>query len=280
MISFLFWNLMGNQQNTWLHRAPRLCTSITRLVTSLKVDVLMFAESGFQPMEIVTALSQAGLGVAYQASPTATRIQVFSRVPEINLIPQFDSVDERLTVRRLRTTKTEFLLAVVHFQSQLHGMDAVAQALQATTLRDNIVRAEQTVGHERTILVGDLNMNPFDPGVVGAQALHAMMTREQTGPEERTVSSQPYRMFYNPMWGCFGDRTHGPPGTYYYSSSSPVSYGWNIFDQVLLRPSVMDHMGDLKILDSDGVESFVTTRGRPRNGDFSDHLPLLFRLDH
>lgn len=34
---------------------------------------------------------------------------------------------------------------------------------------------------------------------------------EQIAAEERAF-------FYNPMWGCLGDRDPGPPGTYYYDS--------------------------------------------------------------
>lgn len=155
----------------------------------------------------------------------------------------------------------------------------VEQALEATHLHDDIERTEDVVGHQRTILVGDLNMNPFDSGVVGARALNAVMTRDLAEREERTVLHRSYRLFYNPMWGCFGDRTAGPPGTYFYSSSSQVAYQWNIFDQALLRPALMGALAELRILENDGSHSLLTARGRPRRADLSDHLPILFRLD-
>jgi hypothetical protein len=52
-----------------------------------------------------------------------------------------------------------------------------------------------------------------------------------------------------------------------------------MFDQVLLRPSLMDSLAELRILDSDGQGPLVTERGRPRSSTASDHLPILFRLD-
>ncbi|MBL8795846.1 MAG: hypothetical protein JNM56_18220 [Planctomycetia bacterium] len=81
------------------------------------------------------------------------------------------------------------------------------------------------------------------------------------------------------MWGLFGDRTPGPPGTYFYSGSGPGNPYWNIFDQVLLRPDIMDSLVELKIIDTDGQESLLTDRGRPRIATASDHLPILFRFN-
>lgn len=139
------------------------------------------------------------------------------------------------------------------------------------------MQTEDVVGHQRTVLIGDLNMNPFDKGLVGAQALNAVMTRDLARREERIVANRAYRLFYNPMWGCFGDQTPGPPGTYFYSASG--GYFWNIFDQVLLRPALMDCLVELRIVDEDGQDSLLTERGRPRAAELSDHLPLLVRLD-
>ena len=192
---------------------------------------------------------------------------------------QFDNADDRLTIRRLTTpSRTEILLAVLHFQSR-RSWTSSAQALQAPVTQREISETEDTVGHRRTLLVGDFNMNPFDLGMIGAQALNAVMARDLVQNEERTVAGQSYRYFYNPMWGHFGDRTPGPPGTHFYPAASPEGVYWNMFDQVLLRPALMDSLVELRIVDSDGQSSLVTERGRPRSSTASDHLPILFRLD-
>ncbi|MBI2808325.1 MAG: hypothetical protein HYX68_25335 [Planctomycetes bacterium] len=51
-----------------------------------------------------------------------------------------------------------------------------------------------------------------------------------------------------------------------------------MFDQVLVRPELMDRLDDLRILDSDGEVSFLNHAGRPDRNTASDHLPILFRL--
>ncbi|HZV07209.1 MAG TPA: endonuclease/exonuclease/phosphatase family protein [Gemmataceae bacterium] len=272
----MFWNLRGNDTTTWAKRAPSLCTRLTRLATALGIDVLL-PESGFNAAEVLDALNGGRPGAYCHPPSNSRRIQLFTRLPESAVIDQFnDSSDGRLTIRRLTTSSNvQVLLAALHFQSQM-AWKPDEQALQATVLHQDIVREEDVVGHQRTVLIGDLNMNPFDLGLVGAQALNSVMTRDLARREERTVAGRPYRLFYNPMWGCFGDRTPGPPGTYFYSGSTPF---WNIFDQVLLRPILMDRLVELCIVDGDGQDPPLTERGRPNASELSDHLPLLVRLD-
>lgn len=278
MLSMLFWNLRGNQVSTWSNRVARLRQSVKNFAIHFDIDLLLFAESGFEPSDGVGDLNQQNRGV-YRVPPSIVdRFQIYSRLPDDAVTSQYDSPDSRLTIRRVRRPGGEILLAVLHFQSQLFFSET-EQALLATELRKNVELTEDTVGHQRTVLIGDLNMNPFDPGVAAAGALHAVMTQGLAGPEGRVVAGQQYRLFYNPMWGHFGDRTPGPPGTLYYSTSTPVNYYWNIFDQVLLRPELAPALRELTILDHDGQESLLTATGRPRVAELSDHLPILCRLD-
>ncbi len=88
-------------------------------------------------------------------------------------------------------------------------------------------------------------------------------------------------MFYNPMWGLFGDNTPGPAGSYYYRSSTQRVFFWNIFDQVLVRPELVPsfNVGSLAILSSDGSKSLLTNDDLPDTTSASDHLPILFRVE-
>ncbi|MBN9119088.1 MAG: hypothetical protein J0I06_07995 [Planctomycetes bacterium] len=81
------------------------------------------------------------------------------------------------------------------------------------------------------------------------------------------------------MWSALGDRSPGPPGTYYRSPSGSVNYFWNTYDQVLLRAELMHHLRGVRVPDSDGVDSLLTAHGLPDSTTGSDHLPLVFTLD-
>jgi hypothetical protein len=250
------------------------------MASSLDVDVVLLAESAFDPTIVIETLN-AGQHAPYcYPARNSRRIQLFTRLPAAAVVDQFnDSSDGRLTIRRLTTeANADILLAALHFQSWM-ARTAEEQALHATVTQQEISDTEDLVGHQRTVLVGDLNMNPFDLGLVGAHALNAVMTRDIARGEARTVAGRTYRFFYNPMWGLFGDRTPGPPGTYFYPPPGPRSDYWHLFDQVLLRPDLMDALVDLRILDHDGQHPLLTDRGRPRLSEVSNHLPVWFRLD-
>jgi hypothetical protein len=154
------------------------------------------------------------------------------------------------------------------------------QAFAMPGLARAITEAERKVGHQRTLLVGDLNMNPFEPGIVAASGLNATMDRRIAERRERTIAGRQYLFFYNPMWSLLGDASPGPPGTYYRNQTEHVAYFWHMFDQVLLRPALLPvfENADLKVLDTDGTTSFLRGIGIPNEDVASDHLPLLFRL--
>ena len=250
-LSVLFWNLMGNQKTTWTTRSVNLQRSIDRLARKEDIDILLFAESGFASRDLLTPLNRDQPRKYFDVHPENERLQVISRLSETQIKPRYQSLDQRLLILRF---------AEAIFKAQ------------------EIAQLEDTDRHQNTILVGDLNMDPFHPGLVTAHAFNAVMTRKIAEREERKVSEKSYRFFYNPMWGFFGDQSLGPAGTCYFSPKEPVWYYWNMFDQVLLRPSMMDLLRDLAILYSDSQESFLTSNATPNKTRFSDHLPILFRL--
>lgn len=117
-------------------------------------------------------------------------------------------------------------------------------------------------------------MNPHDEGIVSGYAFHAVMTRAKAIKEHRSIDGADRRFFYNPMWAHFGDLTDGPPGTYNRSSAEAVNCFWNIYDQVLVRPNLVENLGKVRVLARDGVESPVSRNGLPRKRDVTDCLPI------
>lgn len=245
------------------------------------VDILLLAESGASDEETVHAL-RAHTGRDYFVLSTdGDKVRIYTRIPVIRWRRrQSDAVSARMAIWSVEfQNPPELLLAVAHLVSKKNA-SAAEQALLAAEVAKEITRAEDAAGHESTLFVGDLNMNPFDEGLTGAPALHAVMTRKLAGRKARTVQGNAYRFFYNPMWGFFGDRTVGPPGTYYHRAPSVAETFWHMIDQVLLRPALMDRVYDLAILERIGKTELLTDPdGLPHDARYSDHLPLAFRLD-
>lgn len=266
MTSFLFWNVGQCDLRPLLGRA----------VHRLGIDVLLLAEAAPDDAAIVAAL-RAATGREFMAhSQGQNKVRVFSNLAAWRW-KQYVPATERLVAWHVKVGSPKgFILLGAHLVSK-NNMNADEQALLAVEVAKEIRLVEEKVGHQRTLLVGDLNMNPFDTGMLGANALHAVMARTVARREERIVQGMPYPYFYNPMWGLFGDRTPGPEGTYYYSGGVAEAY-WHMLDQVLLRPPLMDQLQNVQILASIDGESLLTKNGLPDAANYSDHLPLLFRL--
>jgi endonuclease/exonuclease/phosphatase (EEP) superfamily protein YafD len=271
MLSFLFWNI---------NRKP-LLESVTRMTLYHQIDVLILIESEIEEGQILDALNSETIqyhGASLPIPGVPSRFQILTRFPAEFLEPCHN--EDRMTIRRLNLpAKQEILIAAVHFPSKLEFSEE-DQSFESTRYAETIATHEQAVGHARTIVVGDINMNPFEPGMVAARGFNAVMTRALAERRARRVQGITYRFFYNPMWGRFGD-TRGPGGSYYYDNSGRHdNHYWNVFDQVLLRPDILPFFSpdDLDILTDDGEYSLLDDAGRPDIETGSDHLPLLFRL--
>jgi hypothetical protein len=173
---------------------------------------------------------------------------------------------------------------MAHLASPLYK-DLRARHSRCVSFAKAIGDAEKAARNERTVVIGDLNVNPFDEAPLDVRALNAL-------PDRRTVQRkdprrfgirhvEEFRLFYNPMWSHFGDAVP-PAGTCYYDKSNPeVDPLWNMFDQVLFRPGLLDRFRskNLRILTTDGLVSFTWDDGTPNGDVYSDQLPIWFQLD-
>lgn len=270
MPRFLFWNL---------NKKP-LADTITRLAAAHKIDVFMFAECDIIPAVLLTLLNSNGRAdYHYAPCRECTKIHLYARFSD-NFLPILLETD-RLTVRRMELPNSpNILLAIVHAVSK-RDYSEESQKEEARALSRTIREAEGFAGHKRTILCGDFNMNPFEYGMVGAGALNAAMTKQIARRSSRIIQTQPYFYFYNPMWAHFGDAADTAPGTHYYQKSDHICYYWNMFDQVLLRPDLLNLWDDnnLKILKTDGENMFLSNTSNRALSGMSDHLPIMFDLD-
>jgi exonuclease III len=285
-VKFLFWNIRRG-------RGSRLAGCLSRLA-SQGIDVFLFAESHADRNSVVAALNAQPANPYSAVESESERVRFFARQngPLGGAVWRdryFDAVSDRITALECQPQGALSVLIIgAHLVSPANA-SADGRAEWAREVAADIQTIERDVGHTRTVLVGDLNMNPFDGGVVQTTALHAVMTRGLTDVVVRHQARTGFPVFYNPMWSCFGDRPASrlqprgrrrTPGTYYFDNTTDrANTFWQMFDQVLLRPPLMEKLTHLEILASDGTEDFVTAEGKPRQDLISDHLPILFELN-
>ncbi len=265
---FLFWNI---------NRRP-LAEAVAELAEAHAVDVVALAESAMDAGILIEELNSSLAGEFQLPWAQSSSVTIFTRFSREFLQPVFES--ERVSIRTLSLpARSEVLIAAVHFPSKLHW-SGESQSYECMELAKQIAALEDRVGHQRTVLLGDFNMNPFESGLVAAGGLNSVMSRRTASRSTRTVQGREYRFFYNPMWGHLGDLRGNIAGTYYYDNAQHVNYYWNVFDQVLIRPDLAGGFDSdkLKIITTVGQRSFVGHDGRPDSIDSSDHLPIIFEL--
>lgn len=268
IVNFLFWNLKERP--------------ITDLVCSLcanrQVDVAVFAECGVPPNELADRLSSL-TRMSYRVVESASRRLVVVVNESAATCDEFYvNGSGRLSLHSIQIGAVPFVLALVHLKSEV-AWDRSELSFEACVVANDLrsrLAVRPTTG---LCVVGDFNLHPFEPGMVAHAGFYSFMTRTSLSAESRTVQGHEYRPLYNPMWGCFGDRTPGPAGTFHRRDASPVCYDWHTFDQVLFSAELLPYLANPgEIVQRVGDVSLIDRNDRPSNVG-SDHLPILFSLD-
>jgi exonuclease III len=175
----------------------------------------------------------------------------------------------------IQIVNNDEIICCVHLPSKLHG-GKQRRRLVITSLIDDIRNLEITLNTDKTIIVGDFNENPYEDDFVNVDGLFAVSSYAEAQKRVKIVEGKEFVMFYNPMWNLFGDFTE-PYGTYFYNGDGE---GWNIFDQVIISPSLRKRFVDnqLKIITETLSKNLLKFNGRP-DTQYSDHLPITFELE-
>lgn len=268
-MNLFFWNL--NKKD--------LIETLPALSRKYDADVIILAESPFSDTATLRALNDNQERKFLLPPNFSSRLNIYTRFDLDSVIPLSDSTG--IAIRHIRPPLgVDIILVAVHLPSKLY-LNPSDHSFISVRLSQAINEAELRIGHERTIVIGDFNMNPFEDGLVSADGLHAVMDRNIALKGQRIVQGETRKYFYNPMWSLLGDLSNGPPGTYHYSSSGQVCFFWNAFDQVLLRPSLLEYFSDnsLEVITGFNDTNLLSATGKPDKTNFSDHLPICINLN-
>jgi hypothetical protein len=273
-MKYLFWNVNVSHNKS----DKRINPTISLLLQHYQADIAVFAEYVTeQKNELLQLLYETGNEYYHIPQRGCKIINVFSKLTPDHFEQLTDS--PRYTLYRVpHPTLGYHILALAHLPSNYRYSEQT-QIRGAQRLKSSIEHDENLCNTDQTIILGDLNMNPFDYGLINASAIHANSCREYIRQKNgrRTVQREELSMFYNPMWNFLGD-INTTAGSYFYERSDIISYGWNTFDQVLFRPSLMDifRIESLRIITRIG--DYPLLDNNKPNGEISDHLPIFFEL--
>jgi hypothetical protein len=264
VLKFVFWNI---------GRKP-LINELKEILKDKKADILALAEFDGEANELLIALSNDNMNYYLIPQIGCQRITILSKIMPKHFHHRAET--EYYTIKEISVPGGYKLLVVfIHFPSKLFMTDD-DQMVESQMFKQEIEMAEKQCQNYNTIIIGDFNMNPFEKGMVAASAIHSIPCSLTAKERKRVIKGREYSMFYNPMWNLFGDNDN-KPGTYYYKKASHLVYFWNIFDQVIIRPGLIDKFNSksLEIISKAGEISLVDENHRPC---LSDHLPIFFSL--
>jgi exonuclease III len=278
MAQFGFWNVDSLRNlETDKREIPR-CAAHLALEHSL--DVLFLIECGMPSESLMSAFK---MGPEYYPIPCGERFRVLARFdPKFMQRLSLPVPNDRFDIWHLKLPLQEDVLLSV-----VHGLDKRNNSLAKQELfLQQVVAAvsyfENKIGHDRSIVLGDFNANPFEAPVASALGMNAVISREIAQGNPRRLFEQSYPYFYNPMWNLYGDTPRGSaPATYYYRGSDPHELYWHMLDQVLIRPSLLNRFdfSTLDIVTAVQGTQLIGAKGTPNRTLFSDHLPVVFGVD-
>ncbi|MCD8188988.1 MAG: hypothetical protein LUD78_01980 [Clostridiales bacterium] len=258
---YLFWNT---------HKNENINSIIAELVLENNISFVILAEYSANVNELTQMLDLKG--VAMQ--------QYYCVCDRIVMLGSAETVDPGLDTDHatIRVINNDYILCGIHLNSKLFSDHEAHREILIEQIIHDIKSTEQELGMSKTVVVGDFNMNPFDSSCVDARYFHGLPIYEETRRKSRKIAGQDFMMFYNPMWNLLGD-FEKPYGTYYYAGNDTVNTFWNLYDQVIIRPSLRPRFVDqsLRILTETEETSLLGKNGHPKRG-ISNHLPITFEI--
>ena len=256
-----FWNTNKNK---------RINDYILDIVVEHFVDILVLAEykADIKELEQKAALYNIVIEEAFTSG--CDRITILKRGRDV----QPGAQNRYYSIQII---DSEYLLVCVHLPSKLHA-DGPKRGIVISRIIEEIQAYEEKLDTEKTIIVGDINENPYETGCLGATGFHGIPVYKETMKKRRTVATKSFKMFYNPMWNLLGDFSF-PPGTYYYAGNEVENSFWNIYDQVMIRPCLRERLveNELKILYETKNGTLINANNHPKKS-ISDHLPIIFEI--
>ena len=261
-MKFLFWNTNNNK---------KINNIIWHMVQEFDINIVILAEYADDINHLLKILEANNIYMGKCQMINCKKLIIIGNVLGFSPGPQ----DDRFSFQIIQD---KYILCAVHLNSRIYSEQQDRRKIIIGKINEYMQKLEKDLETDYTILVGDLNDNPYDQCCLSASYLHGLPTKEDARRKSRTIEGRSFPIFYNPMWNFFGDFTY-PPGTYYYENSIPVNSFWHILDQVMIRPSLIDSFVDksLNIITETCDISLLNGKGRP-DMNYSDHLPIMFEI--
>ncbi len=256
MIKILFWNLKKND----------LTSLIIKLSQAKDIDLIMLAEADNLNVKDIEQLKNK-----YNFIFGLDDCLVLCLAKKNIVISQIQS-SKRYILFNCNKNNFCFNLIGVHLESQIPQQND-SRAITITEMKNAIASAEGENHNNKTIVIGDFNLNPYDNQMTSYAYLHAVSFKDLIKKDFIEHDKKIYKKFYNPMLSLISE-DFKIYGSYYYSD--PQNIYWHFFDQCLLRKEMLPNYQGVEIVKT--INDINLIKNNKPDTNISDHLPIIVYL--
>ena len=260
-MNILFWNTgLKKKRESNIHN---INASLPELVTENNVDLLILAEYNADIQLTCNSInSQTNPRIKFNPIPICGCEKIRGLVKsKYNVKPLRDH--SRYQIVKISTASYMLIIGMVHNVDK-YSYTVREQEEVLRWFHDEIVAVEKENNCTNTIVIGDFNANPFEASCAGAGMMHGLpFIGNIADKPERTIQGRSYHKFYNPTWKFYGN-IDTPHTTYHFDNGEIVNFYRNAFDQVMVRPRLINafDVSKLKIIGCTSNHQ-LTKNGKP-----------------
>ncbi len=256
-----FWNV---------HKNNSIGSIIRKLIMTESIDLMIMAEYCKDIGSIINMVDEGSNSWKAVFTGGCDRIKILSSRTDIE--PGVMNEYYAMVI-----VNNDMIICSLHLPSNIYNEAEKDRQIIVQDAKEQIELYCKKKKIYKVIVIGDLNENPYEGNILGASGFAGIPVAE-LAPSKRKIRNKNIKMYYNPMWRFFGDEKL-PYGTYYCKKGHDTPF-WNIYDQVLLSPSLVDCFvsEELRIITKIGEMNLTNERGIPDHKNYSDHFPIVLEL--
>ena len=253
-LKILFWNIKDNNLSL-----------IYKELLKESADIMLFCEG--------TPFNQTALKAIreqYELIQPIEECNIHVFVKKGIKVLQVQSKKRYILIRCV-TKGLSFNLVGLHLQSQLYTQQ-IAHRQQTILNLKNMISSYEAASDEKTVLIGDFNINPYDQEMTSYIFFNAVSFMDLMENDLVRHQGEIYKKFYNPMLELISEEQKNY-GSYFYPDEGMC---WHFFDQCLLRKEILPFFKGVKLIKKLGNIHLISNK--VPNKKISDHLPIVLHL--
>ena len=167
----LFWNTHNNED---------INEVLSELIIENNISIVVLAEYKANADKLFAILSMQGINMSSYITTGCERINIFGVLSNVEPATQTHYAS-------MQVINKKDILCCIHLPSKIYGNSEAMQEIVTRQIISDIRSLEMKLNTENTIVVGDFNSNPYEPGCVNATLFHGIPVYNEAKRKSRII---------------------------------------------------------------------------------------------